>query len=159
MFLDYGGYNGAYDTDLPHASDHLAHHGPHTILTPVHYGDHQLLHDNYAPPNYSYGYSLYGDSPYEARMDKTETRTGHLTTGGYSVDLPDGRTQVRATANPPPPPPCRWSPTPWTGPPGLWPPWSTSPPRNTTVDCLLLALYSLNNTSQHRYSGLAGHLR
>ena len=28
------------------------------------------------------------------RFDKSETRTEGLTTGGYSVDLPDGRTQV-----------------------------------------------------------------
>ena len=61
----------------------------------MHFGDHQLdYYDHYEPAHYHYGYQVYSDDPYEARFDKSETREGDLTTGGYSVDLPDGRTQV-----------------------------------------------------------------
>jgi len=78
----HGGHHGGGHTAVHVEGGHHGHHGHH------HYDDH------YEPPHYSYGYNVYGGTPYEARFDKSETRSEGLTTGGYSVDLPDGRTQV-----------------------------------------------------------------
>ena len=97
----HGGHHGGGHAAVRVEKGHHGHHGHH------HYDDH------YEPPHYNYGYNVYGGTPYEARFDqsmarmetnddqnlnlrfdKSETRTEGLTTGGYSVDLPDGRTQV-----------------------------------------------------------------
>ena len=97
----HGGHHGGGHAAVHVEKGHHGHHGHH------HYDDH------YEPPHYNYGYNVYGGTPYEARFDqsmarmetnddqnlnlrfdKSETRTEGLTTGGYSVDLPDGRTQV-----------------------------------------------------------------
>ena len=79
-----------------HLGGHLEHHVGHKEgqqeQYDVHYGD-----PHHHIPMYSYGYHTYGGSPYEARMDQTETRTGDTTSGRYSVDLPDGRTQVNSS--------------------------------------------------------------
>ena len=51
----------------------------------------------YYPPHYTYGYSVHGSDPYGGpgpRIDKSETQHGGSTEGGYSVDLPDGRTMI-----------------------------------------------------------------
>ena len=67
------------------------------------YGGHDDLgHDyddgyGYYHPHYAYGYSVHGYDPYGGpgpRIDKSETQQGGFTEGGYSVDLPDGRTQI-----------------------------------------------------------------
>ena len=57
---------------------------------------HDDEYGNY-PPHYAYGYSVHGNDPYGGpgpRYDKSETMAGMTTEGGYSVDLPDGRTQI-----------------------------------------------------------------
>ena len=51
-------------------------------------------YDGHQPHHYSYGYSVHGPRLSDPRYDKTETRIGGMTEGGYSVDLPDGRTQI-----------------------------------------------------------------
>ena len=97
----HGGHHGGGHTAVHVEGGHHGHHGHH---------EHHHYDDHYEPPHYSYGYNVYGGTPYEARFDKlelendddnpnhrfdkSETRTEGLTTGGYSVDLPDGRTQV-----------------------------------------------------------------
>ena len=51
----------------------------------------------YYSKHYSYGYNVHGYDPYGGpgpRFDKSETSMGGMTEGGYSVDLPDGRTQI-----------------------------------------------------------------
>ena len=63
------------------------------------YDGHDYDDDGYGyyPPHYTYGYTMDGSDPYGGpgpRMDKSETRHGGSTEGGYSVDLPDGRTQI-----------------------------------------------------------------
>merc|ERR1711936_234813 len=84
----HGGHHGGEHTAVHVEKGHHGHHGHHGY-----HGHHRHV-NHYESPHYSYGYNVYGGTPYEARFDKSETRTADLTTGGYSVDLPDGRTQV-----------------------------------------------------------------
>ena len=54
-------------------------------------------HAAYSYPYYAYGYSVHGYNPYGGpgpRYGKSEARDGINTKGEYSVDLPDGRTQI-----------------------------------------------------------------
>merc|ERR1711936_1342352 len=89
--LVHGGHHGGEHTAVHVEKGHHGHHGHHGYHG--HHGHHRYV-NHYESPHYSYGYNVYGGTPYEARFDKSETRTADLTTGGYSVDLPDGRTQV-----------------------------------------------------------------
>ena len=60
-----------------------------------HHGHGHGHQEGYGHAHYSYGYSVHGYDPYGGpgpRYSKSETRSAEHTEGGYSVDLPDGRT-------------------------------------------------------------------
>ncbi|XP_046657121.1 pro-resilin-like [Daphnia pulicaria] len=48
---------------------------------------------NYAPQAYSYSYAVKDESSYND-FSHSESSDGKVVTGSYSVDLPDGRTQI-----------------------------------------------------------------
>jgi hypothetical protein len=49
--------------------------------------------DNNEPTNYQYQYAV-NDEYANLRLDAFEVKDGYGTNGGYSVHLPDGRTQI-----------------------------------------------------------------
>ena len=91
----YHGHN--YQTDFDQVVQ--ASHDTHQAVIGYHdgHGYEDYPSYGYYPPHYAYGYSVHGYDPYGGpgpRYDKSETRDGATTEGGYSVDLPDGRTQI-----------------------------------------------------------------
>ena len=93
LFSGYGQYSYShghkYQTSFPPSN------GDDDVVAGV--ATHDVYQYDHHPYHYSYGYSVYGPGLYGGagpRFDKTESRIGGVTEGGYTVDLPDGRTQI-----------------------------------------------------------------